>query len=208
MFMEIGWQLVWKSVVIAIAGIALVRIAGRKSVAQMSVASTVIMISVGALLAEGVMDKPIWGPLVAVGLFLCVLILLETMQLNSRYLYRIITGKSVIVIRDGRADEKQLRKLRMTYEQLEMRLRQKQVSRISDVQTATIEVNGEIGIELMRHARPVTVGDLDKVLERMDMILSRMNETANTGEPDKSTNIFEEVKRSEASDALTGFPSQ
>jgi uncharacterized membrane protein YcaP (DUF421 family) len=44
-----------------------------------------------------------------------------------------------------------------------MRLRLKGISHISDVRTSTIEINGEIGYELKKHAQPLTIGDIEKL---------------------------------------------
>ncbi|WJH33924.1 DUF421 domain-containing protein [Paenibacillus sp. CC-CFT747] len=46
----------------------------------------------------------------------------------------------------------------MTIDQLELRVRQKGISRLSDIRTATVEVNGRFGYELKESARPVTRG--------------------------------------------------
>lgn len=46
------WAWTWKSVVLVIAGMVLLRIAGRKSISQMSVATTVIMISIGTTIVQ------------------------------------------------------------------------------------------------------------------------------------------------------------
>ncbi|KAA2297616.1 DUF421 domain-containing protein, partial [Clostridioides difficile] len=43
--MRMDW--IWKSVLLVLIGMILLRIAGRKSISQMSVATTVIMISIG-----------------------------------------------------------------------------------------------------------------------------------------------------------------
>lgn len=82
----------------------------------------------------------------------------------------------------------------MTYEQLEMRLRQKQVARISHVKTATIEANGEIGIELMEHAQPVTKAEFQKLMDRLNPILPTKDNSETFA---KSPNIFEEVENAE-----------
>ncbi|MFD3273692.1 hypothetical protein ACE3MS_26690 [Paenibacillus dendritiformis] len=35
---------------------------------------------------------------------------------------------------------------------------------VSDVKYATIEISGHMGYELMRHAKPVTIGEMEKML--------------------------------------------
>lgn len=45
-------DLIWKSVVIVIGGTILLRIAGRKSISQMTLSQVVIMIGIGSLLVQ------------------------------------------------------------------------------------------------------------------------------------------------------------
>lgn len=69
-----------------------------------------------------------------------------------------------MVIQNGQIVQENLRSLRLTVDQLENMLRQKGISNISDVKTATLEPNGQIGYELMQHAKPITVGELERIL--------------------------------------------
>ncbi|WP_392396620.1 MULTISPECIES: DUF421 domain-containing protein [Paenibacillus] len=46
--MELDW--IWKSVILALAGMVLLRIAGRKSISQMTAATIVNMISIGTMI--------------------------------------------------------------------------------------------------------------------------------------------------------------
>ncbi|WP_219837047.1 YetF domain-containing protein [Paenibacillus sp. R14(2021)] len=69
-----------------------------------------------------------------------------------------------LVIQNGQIVQKNLKSCRMTVDQLETRLRQLGVSTISDVKTATLEPNGQVGYEFMQHAKPLTVGDLERIL--------------------------------------------
>ncbi|WP_399457267.1 YetF domain-containing protein [Virgibacillus dokdonensis] len=44
-----------------------------------------------------------------------------------------------------------------------MNLRQKNISRIDDVEWATLEANGQIGYELKQEAQPATKGDVQQL---------------------------------------------
>ncbi|WP_166239828.1 DUF421 domain-containing protein [Paenibacillus turpanensis] len=165
--MDLSWHIVWKSAFIVIFGILMLRFSGRRSIAQMTAATTVIMISIGNLLAQGIVDKAVWRSAATVGLFLLILMLVEYLEVKLRWFERFISGKAVTVVENGVVDEKQLRKIRMTQHQLEMRLREKGSFQISDLKKVTIEVNGRIGYELMRHAQPVTIGELEKLLKSL-----------------------------------------
>jgi len=91
----------------------------------MTLAETVIMISLGTLLINPVVSKNIWITL-AVGLVLVfTLLIMDYLQIKSDTLEHLITGKSKILIENGKIKEKNLLKSHMTVDQLEMNLRQK-----------------------------------------------------------------------------------
>jgi len=152
--LEFDW--IWNSILVVIGGTLLLRIAGRKSISQMTLAQVVIMIGIGSLLIEPVSGESIWTTL-AVGLILVLtLVVMEYAQMKSDKFEKFITGQSKIIIEDGKLNEQNLRKLRFTVDQLEMKLRQHNVAVISDVRWATLEANGQVGYELKEEAQPVT----------------------------------------------------
>ncbi|WP_394581815.1 DUF421 domain-containing protein [Cytobacillus firmus] len=152
--MEFDW--IWNSILVVIGGTLLLRIAGRKSISQMTLAQVVIMIGIGSLLIEPVSGESIWTTL-AVGLILVLtLVIMEYAQMKSDKFEKFITGQSKIIIEEGKLNEQNLRKLRFTVDQLEMKLRQHNVAVISDVRWATLEPNGQVGYELKEEAQPVT----------------------------------------------------
>ena len=48
---------IWQSVILILTGILLLRIAGRKSIAQMTLAQTVVMISLGTIIVQPIVEK-------------------------------------------------------------------------------------------------------------------------------------------------------
>jgi uncharacterized membrane protein YcaP (DUF421 family) len=167
---DISWNIIWKCAFLVIAGIILLRISGRKSISQTTVATTVIMISVGEMIAHGIIENTIWRSVVVMGLFILTLMILEWVEVKSEIIQKWLSGEAITVIKDGNIDVSQLKKLRMTYKQLEMRLREKGISHVSDVQTATIEINGELGYELKRQAQPFTNGEMEKLLSEWKLV--------------------------------------
>lgn len=159
--MDLSWHLIWKCIFLVLAGILLLRLSGRKSIAQMNVATTVIMISIGELIAQGIIEKSIWRAIASVALFLAVLVVLEYLEIRSERIQNLITGEAVVVIREGQLDMQALRKLRITIKQLEMRLRQLGITSMTDIKQGVIEANGELGYELTEAAKPVTKRDLE-----------------------------------------------
>lgn len=139
---------VWESLLMVVAGLFLLRFAGRKSISQMSLAQTVVMISIGSIIIQPIVESSVWRTLLAASMFILALIVMEYLQVKFNFMENFITGKSKIVIEQGELKTKNMKKLRFTADQLEMRLRQQGINRISDVKTATLEPNGQLGYEL------------------------------------------------------------
>jgi uncharacterized membrane protein YcaP (DUF421 family) len=159
------WILIWKAVGIVVIGTALLRIAGRKSIAQMTMAQVILMIGLGTLLIQPISRHGYWMTFVLAAVFVLGTIAMEYMELKSDWLEKLITGKSVIVIENGQIKQEQLKKLRLTIDGLEMRLRQAGISRISDVQWASLEVSGNIGYELKPEKQPATKEDIQRLID-------------------------------------------
>ncbi|OIU71519.1 hypothetical protein BHE18_10570 [Rossellomorea aquimaris] len=153
-------HLIWKAILVVLGGTLLLRIAGRKSISQMSLAQVVIMIGIGSLLVQPIAGESIWTTLF-VGLILVVsLVVIEYMQIKADWVEKFITGRSKVLIKDGELQTDTLKRLRLTVDQLEMKLRQNQIRTLSDVQEATLEPNGQVGVILKESSRPATNQDV------------------------------------------------
>jgi uncharacterized membrane protein YcaP (DUF421 family) len=159
-----AWGEFWKSCIVILAAMVLLRIAGRKSISQMTIPTTVIMISIGTVIVQPIADQSIWMALVAAATFISILLLLEFMELKWNSFENIMRGRAVTLIREGKLQVKELAKLRMTVDQLEMKLRQTGISRMGDMKTVTMETNGLIGYEYMPDAQPLTYGQMKSLL--------------------------------------------
>ncbi|MGH1280482.1 DUF421 domain-containing protein [Bacillus basilensis] len=180
---------IWQSLILILAGILLLRIAGRKSISQMTLAQTVVMISIGTIIVQPIVEKSTIKAVTSAFIFVVTVILLEYFQLKSNTFEKFITGKSKVVIEDGRLNIENLTKLRLTVDQLEMRLRNQGISKIADVKTATLEPNGQLGYELKDEAKPLTVRDFHKIMQSYNYSLDDVH-----NEQRESNNIFQEVK--------------
>ncbi|KAB2492943.1 DUF421 domain-containing protein [Priestia endophytica] len=189
----------WQSVILILAGILLLRIAGRKSISQMTLAQTVVMISLGTIIVQPIVEKSMIKAIGGAAVFVLAILVLEYLQLKSNAFEKFLTGKSKTVINNGQLDIKTLRKLRLTADQLEMRLRTQGISKIEDVKTATIEPNGKLGYELQENAKPLTVGDFKQLMNSYMPYVSQSNTSPtnsnNQLSSNNSSNIFEEVNQ-------------
>ena len=194
-YMELDW--IWKAVLIVIGGTLLLRVAGRKSISQMTLAQTVIMIGIGSLLVQPLAGQNVWRTLAVGGVLVLTLFVLEYLQVKSDKVEKLITGKSKVLIENGVLKEKNMMKLRMTVDQLEMNLRQQNVSKISDVNWATLEPNGQVGYELKKEARPVTNKEFQSPQQDVQKLvqLFNLNATPAQNQPTVQQDLFSEIEK-------------
>ena len=187
---------IWQSVILILAGILLLRIAGRKSIAQMTLAQTVVMISLGTIIVQPIVEKSMVKAIGGAAIFVLAILVLEYLQLKSNAFEKFLTGKSKTVIENGQLETKQLQKLRLTVDQLEMRLRNQGVSNIQDVKTATIEPNGQLGYELQKDAKPLTIGDFKQLMHLYMPVTSQASDSPqNLNMSNESSDIFKEINQ-------------
>ena len=118
------------------------------------------------------------------------------MQVKVDGMEKFITGKAVILVENGRMNEKNMRRYRLSADLLEMLLRQKNVSKISDVEYATLEPNGQIGFTLRPEAQPVKKRDIDAIQQQLNQLQLAVNKTpvqSSNQEQSNQENIFSEV---------------
>lgn len=150
---------------IVMAGILLLRLSGRKSVAQMTIGTTVVVLMLGTLLASPIEHRRFSTTMIVMATAIGFLVLLEYLQLKFRPLSTFITGKPITVVQNGQVCTSALKKTRIPLQQLEMRLRVAGINHIEDVQSATIEVNGDLGYELKAHAKPMTTEQFEAIMK-------------------------------------------
>ena len=181
------WTIVWKTILIFIVGTIILRISGRKSISQMTIPETVLILAIGTLLIQPVADKGYWTTFGVAFVLVLTLIVFEYVQLKFDRAETVISGKSKVIILNGRLQEQNLMKLRMTVDKVESLLRQAGISSISDVETATIEPSGLLGYELKKEKKPATREDIEKLINLIQ------NGGLPVQAPTVSGNIFTEL---------------
>lgn len=84
---------------------------------------------------------------------------------------------------------KNLKKLRLTVDQLEMRIRNEGINKFDDIKFATIEPNGLLGFELAEDAKPLTIREFKTLMESYGFQLNN-NISEST---QSSASIFNEI---------------
>ncbi|MBD1373394.1 DUF421 domain-containing protein [Hazenella sp. IB182357] len=165
-------QIVWKTFLIFVIGTIILRLGGRKSISQMTIAQVVVMIGIGSLLIQPVSGHGIGYTFLAAFVLVCFMLIFEYLQMKFDRFETIGTGKAKMVIEHGQLNVKNLRMLRLTVDQLETRLREVGIANIEDVEWATIEVSGQLGYALKPPKQPATKEDIQLILDHLQHLSS------------------------------------
>lgn len=156
-----------KPIILYIVGVFLLRITGRRSLAQMTISQTILVISLGDIIVEPFADKDIEKTIIVAVILVALLILFEVVEYYFKGFEKVVVGREKVLIKDGVIDQKNMKELRLTDDMLYSRLRQKGIKKIEDIKVATLEPNGELGFELTKGAQPITVEDMEFILNKI-----------------------------------------
>ncbi|HGG0417585.1 TPA: DUF421 domain-containing protein [Clostridium sporogenes] len=190
--MNLNW--IWQTILIFIVGTFILRIGGRKSISQMTIAQTIVMIGLGTLLIQPVSGKGLTITFFVAAILIVLMIITEYLEIKVDFLETLFSGKAVIVIENGKPNINNLRKLRLTIDRLETRLRQSGISSIDDVKYATLEVSGQLGYELKDNKKPLTKDDFNILMAEISQIKETLrNNIKPQVNKNNENNIFQEI---------------
>lgn len=137
-----------RSIILYIAVLISLRVMGKGEIAEMNSYDLVITLLIADVVSIPMEDNNI--PLINGIATLTGLVLMQTvisfLALKSRYFNSVLSGKSSILIRDGRIDEKLLKKERVSIDELLEQLRIEGFFNLKDVQYAILERDGNLSI--------------------------------------------------------------
>ncbi|GED59168.1 DUF421 domain-containing protein [Brevibacillus formosus] len=141
----------------------LTKIIGKRQIKQLTYIEYIVGISIGSIAAfmATEMDGPIYHSLIAMGVFALFPVVMEWLSLKSKFLRDFFESKSTVLIKEGKILEDNLKKERLTAEDLMEQLRVKNVFRVADVEFALMETSGEISVLLKSESQPVTPKHLE-----------------------------------------------
>ncbi len=124
------------------------RLMGKRQIGQMEPSEFVVAMLVADLAAIPMQDMaiPLYTGLVPMVTVLSAELILAALCLRSVRLRKLLCGKPVILIENGRILQKNLRRTRVTLDELTGHLREKDILDIRTVQYAILETNGNLSV--------------------------------------------------------------
>ena len=147
-----------RTVILYLILIAVIRMMGKRQVGQMEPSEFVVTMLVANLASIPMQDGgiPLHSGLVPILTVLGLELVLSAISLYSVRFRRLLCGKPVILVENGRILRANLRRTRITLDELTGQLREKDVLDVRSVQYAILETNGVLSVFPYPKERPAS----------------------------------------------------
>ncbi|WP_338471647.1 DUF421 domain-containing protein [Niallia sp. XMNu-256] len=154
-----------KALLIFCAAVLLLRVAGKRSLAETTVSEAVLRISIGAVLIQPLAIRDEWQAIYAGTLLIIGIVLLAKIQVWLPKSRKFINGVPSVLVKNGEMKLEELKKARLTTDELQGALRLKAIGNVEDVELALLESNGKISTTLKPSKAPATKEDIQKIID-------------------------------------------
>ncbi|PHS34303.1 MAG: hypothetical protein COA82_07340 [Alkaliphilus sp.] len=156
------WIMFTRTVIVYLFVVLVVRIMGKRQVAQLQPFELVITIMIAEMATIPIeqTDIPLIKAIMPIVSLLLMHFLVSLLTLKSEYARGMICGKPSIVIDKGKIVQSEIKKLQLNMNDLLEQLRCKDYHNVDDVEYAIFETNGEISIIPKKDKKSVECADL------------------------------------------------
>jgi len=160
-----------RAIIIYVVIIIAVRLMGKRQVGELKPHELVITILISAIAVIPLEENsmPLANCLVPILLFVSLEIIMSVISMKSLWFRNLLQGRPIFIIRQGKLDQKKLKQLRLTMDDVVDALRQKDVFDISQVEDAVIETNGSISVLPKAEYQPITASDINLSVKEKGM---------------------------------------
>jgi uncharacterized membrane protein YcaP (DUF421 family) len=139
-------DLVIRAAVIFVFLFVLTRVIGKRELSSLQPFDLILLIILGDALQQGLTqdDYSITGAFLVVGTIAVLQVFVSWVSYRFPRARPVIEGEPVIVLQDGEAIESNLKRERLTIEEIAEEARKNQIAHLSDVRFAILETNGSI----------------------------------------------------------------
>lgn len=154
-----------RTVIIYVFLIIAMRVMGKRQLGELQPVELVVTLLISDLAAVPMQESglPLLNGLVPIAVLVSLELLLSGLMLKVPRVAQLISGSPIVLVRDGKLDQKALKRLRMTVEDFMETLRVQDVFDLTQVQYAIAETNGKISVFLKPAFQPPTCADVRAV---------------------------------------------
>ncbi len=125
-----------------------VRLMGKRQISDMQPSELVITLVISDIAAIPMQNtsQPLLSGIIPVLILVSLEIAASVFMMKSVKFRKLLCGSPIVVIRDGQILQKEMKRLRLTTEDLCVQLRQQNVFSIEEVQYCIVETNGNVSV--------------------------------------------------------------
>ncbi len=143
------------------------KILGKKQIAELSFVDYVVGISLGSIASNWAtdLDTPWWYYVVAMSIFFLLDIAMTLLSRTYPWLKKTLQGKPIVVISNGRLDYQNIKKAKLSTNDVLSMARSKGFFGVKDIAFAIFETNGELSILPTASQTPLVKDDISSPVE-------------------------------------------
>jgi uncharacterized membrane protein YcaP (DUF421 family) len=135
-----------RAIVLYVFVIVIIRATGRRELSALSPVDLVLLIVLGDAIQQGLTqdDYSLTGAVIAVSTLASMQVLSSYAAFRSRRAHTLLEGDPIVIIQNGAFIEANLKRERLTADEVRESMRLKQIGAVADVEWGILESNGEI----------------------------------------------------------------
>jgi uncharacterized membrane protein YcaP (DUF421 family) len=124
----------------------LTRLIGRRELSSLEPFDLILLVVVGDLMQQGITqsDMSFTGAVLATGTFAVLVLVVSYLGFRFRQLQPLLDPQPMIVVQEGEVIDANLRRERMTVDELLAEARLQQIASLDEIQWAVLESNGKV----------------------------------------------------------------
>jgi uncharacterized membrane protein YcaP (DUF421 family) len=124
----------------------LTRVVGRRELSQLEPFDLILLIMMGDLVQQGVTqsDYSVTGIFLAAGTLALMTVLVSYLSFRFKRLRPILDGEPLVILQDGKPIDANLKRERLTLEEVAQEARIQQIASLDEVEWAVLERTGQI----------------------------------------------------------------
>jgi uncharacterized membrane protein YcaP (DUF421 family) len=141
-------DIVCRTAVVYIAIITGLRLLGRQHLGQITINDFVLVLLIANSVQNAMVgnNTSLTGGLIAAGILIILNYVISTLIFQSPVLRKILSGEQVILIYDGKYLEDNLKKVRISIDEMEVIMREHECENAGQIHSAVLETDGTISI--------------------------------------------------------------
>jgi uncharacterized membrane protein YcaP (DUF421 family) len=124
----------------------LMRVMGRRELSSLSAVDLVLLIVLGDAIQQGLTqdDYSVTGAVIAVSTIAAVQVGISYLSFRSTRARRVLEGEPIVVIQDGKLIDRNMKRERLTLNEVAEAMRSQQIGSVADVEWGILESDGNI----------------------------------------------------------------